>query len=157
MTAMGITHTTSTPLWPQGNAEVEAFMKSLGKAIKTAHLERRPWQQELSRFLLTYRSTPHSTTKVPPAQLLYNREMRGKLPLLPRNHKVINRHREAEENQIKAKDKGKEYADQRRATKSSNIKVGDTVIVKQQKKNKLSANFATTPYTVISINGSDPP
>ena len=41
MTAMGITHTTSTPLWPQGNAEVEAFMKPLGKAIKTAHLERR--------------------------------------------------------------------------------------------------------------------
>ena len=65
MTAMGITNTTSTPLWPQGNAEVEAFMKPLGKAIKTAHLERRPWQQELSRFLLTCRSTPHSTTKVP--------------------------------------------------------------------------------------------
>ena len=154
MTAMGITHTTSTPLWPQGNAEVEAFMKPLGKAIKTAHLERRPWQQELSRFLLAYRSTPHSTTKVPPAQLLYNREMRGKLPSLPRNHKIINRHREAKENQIKAKDKGKEYADQRRATKSSNIKVGDTVLVKQKKKNKLSTNFATTPYTVISINGS---
>ena len=154
MTAMGITHTTSTPLWPQGNAEVEAFMKPLGKAIKTAHLERRPWQQELSRFLLAYRSTPHSTTKVPPAQLLYNREMRGKLPSLPRNHKIVNRHREAKENQIKAKDKGKEYADQRRATKSSNIKVGDTVLVKQKKKNKLSTNFATTPYTVISINGS---
>ena len=154
MTAMGITHTTSTPLWPQGNAEVEAFMKPLGKAIKTAHLERRPWQQELSRFLLAYQSTPHSTTKVPPAQLLYNREMRGKLPSLPRNHKIVNRHREAKENQIKAKDKGKEYADQRRATKSSNIKVGDTVLVKQKKKNKLSTNFATTPYTVISINGS---
>ena len=154
MTAMGITHTTSTPLWPQGNAEVEAFMKPLGKAIKTAHLERRPWQQELSRFLLAYRSTPHSTTKVLPAQLLYNREMRGKLPSLPRNHKIVNRHREAKENQIKAKDKGKEYADQRRATKSSNIKVGDTVLVKQKKKNKLSTNFATTPYTVISINGS---
>ena len=32
------------------------------------------------------------------------------------------------------------------------FKVGDTVIVKQ--KNKLSTNFATTPYTVIPINGS---
>ena len=80
--------------------------------------------------------------------------MRGKLPSLPRNHKVVNRHREAKENQIKAKDKGKEYADQRRATKSSNIKVGDTVIVKQKNKNKLSTNFATTPCTVTSINGS---
>ena len=78
--------------------------------------------------------------------------MRGKPPSLPRNHKTVNRHREAKENQIKAKDKGKEYADQRRATKSSNIKVGDTVLVKQRK--KTVKNFATTPYTVISINGS---
>ena len=42
LTAMGITHTTSKPLLPQGNAEVEAFIKPLGKAIKTAHLERQP-------------------------------------------------------------------------------------------------------------------
>ena len=75
MTAMGVTHTTSRPLWPQGNAEAEAFMKPLGKAIKTATLKHRPWQQELSKFLLHYRSTPHSTTKVPPAQLLYNRKL----------------------------------------------------------------------------------
>ncbi|CAB3983099.1 Retrovirus-related Pol poly, partial [Paramuricea clavata] len=33
MTAMGIEHCTSTPLWPQGNAEAEAFMKPLGKCI----------------------------------------------------------------------------------------------------------------------------
>ena len=43
MVAMGIQHTTSTPLWPQGNAEVEAFMKPLGKAIRTANVEGRPW------------------------------------------------------------------------------------------------------------------
>ena len=58
MTKMGIQHNTSTPLWPQGNAEVEAFMKPLGKAIRTAILEGRPWKQELSKFLLAYRSTP---------------------------------------------------------------------------------------------------
>ncbi len=95
MLAMGIQHTTSSPLWPQGNAEVEAFMKPLGKAIRTANVEGRPWGQELFKFLLTYRSTPHSTTKIPPAQLLYNQEIRGKLPSLPRNSKVIDRHNEA--------------------------------------------------------------
>ena len=88
MTKMGIKHTTSTPLWPQGNAEVEAFMKPLGKAIRTANLEGRPWKQELSKYLLAYRSTPHSTTKVPPATLLYNREIRGKLPTFPDKSKV---------------------------------------------------------------------
>ena len=154
MTAMGVTHTTSTPLWPQGNAEAEAFMKPLGKAIKTATLEHRPWQQELSKFLLHYRSTPHSTTKVPPAQLLYNREIRGKLPSIPRGTKVVNRHSEAKENQEQAKQKGKRYADKRRGTKASNIKIGDTVLVKQSKQNKFSTNFAVTPYTVTSIKGS---
>ena len=39
---MGIKHTTSTSLWPQGNSEVEAFMKPLSKAILTADLEGRP-------------------------------------------------------------------------------------------------------------------
>ena len=90
MVAMGITHTTSTPLWPQGKAEVEAFMKPLGKATRTANLENRPWQQELSKFLPHYRSTPHSTTKVPPTQLLYNRVIREKRPSLPRNAKELN-------------------------------------------------------------------
>ena len=51
-------------------------MKPLGQAIKTAHAERRPWQQELAKFLLNYRQTPHSTTGVPPEQLLFNRAAR---------------------------------------------------------------------------------
>ena len=129
-------------------------MKPLGKAIRTANLENRPWQQELSKFLLQYQSTPHSKTKVLPAQLLYNRVLREKLPSLPRNAKVLNRHREEKENQDKTKEIGKKYADKRRDTKSSNIKVGDTVLVKQKKQNKLSTNFATTPYTVTTVKGT---
>ena len=107
MIMMGIKQTTSTPLWPQGNSEVEAFMKPLGKAIRTANLEGRPWRQELSKFLLAYRSTPHSTTKIPPAQLLYNREIRGKLPSLLRNSKVIDRHDEAKQNDEQQKKRGR--------------------------------------------------
>ena len=58
MTTMGIKHTTSTPPWPQGNSEVEAFMKPLGKAIRTANLERRPWHQKLAKLLLAYTGCP---------------------------------------------------------------------------------------------------
>ena len=57
-------------------------MQPLRKALKTAHIENRPWQQELSSFLLLYRTTPHTSTNVPPAALLFNRTVRGKLPLL---------------------------------------------------------------------------
>ena len=82
MKELGIQYDPSTPLWPQGNAEVESFNKPLEKAIRTAYIERRPWQQELAKFLLNYRSSPHSTTKVPPAELLFNRPISGKLPVL---------------------------------------------------------------------------
>eukprot|EP00794_Sanderia_malayensis_P000735 gene735-biopygen15 len=66
---LGIKFKPSTPKWPQGNAEVERFMQPLNKALTTAIAEGKKWQQELSRFLLQYRITPHSTTKVPPSEL----------------------------------------------------------------------------------------
>ena len=67
-------------------------MQPLRKAIQTAHAENKVWQQALYRFLLQYRATPHSTTQFPASELLFNRTVRGKLPILhPR--KVINKHR----------------------------------------------------------------
>ena len=62
---LGIQAKFSTPYRPQGNATVERLMQPLGKALKTATLEGRPWKQELNRFLLQYRTTPHCTTGVP--------------------------------------------------------------------------------------------
>ena len=34
------------------------------------------WVQELSRFLVSYSTTPHSSTNIPPAQFLLNRPVR---------------------------------------------------------------------------------
>ena len=82
-------------MWFQGNALVESFMRPLGKALKTANLDGRPWRQELHRFLLNYCTTPHSTTGVPPAELLFNRTIRGKLPVLKK--RVVRIHSEAKE------------------------------------------------------------
>jgi hypothetical protein len=59
---------TSTPLWPQGNGNAESVMNPLGKVTKTSMLEGKNWRQELERFLLNYRSTPHATTKIPPCE-----------------------------------------------------------------------------------------
>jgi len=154
MQHLGIKHHHSTPLWPQGNSEVEAFNKPLIKAIKAAHVENRPWQQEVHKFLLSYRSTPHSTMNVPPSQLLYNCQIRGTLPTLPRKHHLIDRHAEAHDNNELKKEKGRNYANQHRRTKRSFIKIGDKVLIKQGKRDKLSTNFNTTPNTIVSVNGS---
>ena len=106
---LGIKAEWSTPKWPQGNATVEHFMQPLGKALKTAKLDGRPWRQELQRFLLNYRTTPHRTTGVPPAQLLFNRTVRGKLPVLKK--RVVRRHSEASKVDEKRQSYNKQYAD----------------------------------------------
>ena len=80
--AIGIEWKTSTPLWPQANGNAESIMKPMGKVMKTATLEGKNWRQELQRFLLNYRPTPHATTKVPPCKLLFNRMIQGTLPEL---------------------------------------------------------------------------
>ena len=55
---LGFTHRRVTPRWPQANGEVERFMKTLKKAYRTAFAERKPWKQELYKFLRNYRVTP---------------------------------------------------------------------------------------------------
>ena len=129
-------------------------MKPLGKAIKTARLEHRNWVQELSRFLLSYRTTPRCSTKIPPAQLLFNRPMRGALPMLNSKSKVLDRHHEAEINDTKTKTKGREYANKRRQVKWSDLAVGDKVLFKQRKKDKFTSKFESSPYTVIERKGT---
>eukprot|EP00795_Rhopilema_esculentum_P015803 gene15804-7108_t len=102
----------------------------------------------------TLRITPHTTTKVPPAQLLYNRPVKGKLPMLPRKHKNINRHREARENDQLRKENAMNYANKRRNTKECDIKVGDLVICMQKKTNKFLSRFNVQPYKVVRVHGS---
>ena len=101
---LGITPKFSTPLWPQGNAQAEHFMKCLQKVLQTGKIQNRPWKQELNRHLLQYRTTPYSSTGVPPSELLFNRKVRGTLPVICKNI-VVNRHKEARENE----DKRQEY------------------------------------------------
>ncbi|CAG2218703.1 unnamed protein product [Mytilus edulis] len=52
------------------------------------------------------------------------------------------------------KEKGKIYADQKRKTRESDIDVGDIVLQKQTKTNKLSTTFEHDPYYVVKREGS---
>eukprot|EP00794_Sanderia_malayensis_P005113 gene5112-biopygen4171 len=153
LSTLGIKHELSTPCWPQANGEVEQFNQPLGKALRTAVTEGKVWKQELYRFLLQYRTTPHSTTKVAPCELLFNRSVRGKLPSLEKK-RVLNKHKEARENEQKSQTYQKDYADRRRHAKESSITIGDSVLVKQMKKNKLTSRFNKTPYIVIERKGT---
>ena len=76
----GILHRRVTPVWPQANGEAERFMRPLKKTIQTAHLEKKNIPSEVENFLFAYRNTPHSTTKVSPAELMFNRKPNYNLP-----------------------------------------------------------------------------
>ena len=76
---IGIKHRLTTPLWPRANGEVERQNRSLLKAMRVAHAEKRDWRSELNKFLLAYRLTLHVTTGKSPAELLYGRKMATKL------------------------------------------------------------------------------
>ena len=50
------------PLWPQANNEVERQNRTLVKSLKVVEVEGKKWKDELDKFLLAYRTTPHSST-----------------------------------------------------------------------------------------------
>ena len=147
-----IEHRTSSPLWSQANAEVERQNRSLLKAMRVAHSEGRDWRKELQKFLLGYRSTPHTTTGVSPAKLLFGREIRSKLPGVEELRSASNES-ELLDRDRERKQKGKDYADNLRGACESNLKEGDKVLLQKPKSDKLSPSFEATRYEVVNKQG----
>ena len=146
-----IEHRRSTPLWPQANGEVERQNRHLLKAMKIAKLEGRSLTEALNTYLMAYRTTAHSTTGVSPAQLLFGRQVRCKVPMLQEDHKID---LQVQDKDREMKQKVKDDADSRRGAKESNIQVGDSVLLQQQKRDKLTPQFEPEPYSVVGRHGS---
>ena len=98
-----------------------------------------------------YRSTPHSTTGVTPAELLFNRPFRTKLPQL---NDISVDDVAVKDSDSELKEKGKMYADKRRGANNSDIQAGDKVLVRQDKVNKFSTVFSPRPLTVRQRYGN---
>ena len=75
-----IDHRRVTPLWPQANGEVDRENRSLLKTTKIAQIEKNDWRKELESFLVMHRTTPHSATVVSPAELMFRRKLRTRIP-----------------------------------------------------------------------------
>ena len=72
---MGIRRGLTTTLWPRANEEVERQNRSLLKAMVAVQVEKKDWRSELNKYLLAYRSTPHTITGKSPTELLYGRKL----------------------------------------------------------------------------------
>ena len=90
-----------------------------------------------------YRTTPHNTTGVSPAELLFHRKLRARIPGIKEftadGEEVHNRDNEA-------KEKGMLYAEEKRHARESDVKEGDMVLLSQECKNKLTPTFSPEPY-----------
>ena len=153
----GFNHRKVTPYWPEANGEVERFMKTLNKFIRTQVVEKFNWKSELATFLRHYRSTPHASTKISPFHALTGRKMNAGLPsatLLSKPISTSSLHTLIFQNDNKSKQIMTKYANKKRKTKPHTLKIGDIVLVKQKKINKFSTPFNPNPYTVVKKKGN---
>ena len=127
-------------------------MQRIKKTARIAALEGKPVRDEVRRGVRAYRATKHANTRVSPNNLMSRRELHGKFSEVNRQPKHQNdtmiRSRNREQ-----KEKMKKYADKRRHTTVMKIKVGDTVLRKQERKNSLTPPYDPVPMVVIGIKG----
>ena len=147
MKLMGVQHRRITPQWPQANGETERFMRTIKKVIRG---NKRNWKQELYKRLLAYRATPHSTTGVSPASVIFGRDIRTKLPsLILKSNDSDMRERDAMK-----KRSMKDYADNKQYVKESKLKLGDTVLLKSTGKSKSGTPYDPHPFEVVDKKGN---
>jgi len=152
---MGIEHRYTTPLWPRADGEVEKQNRSLLKSMRAAHAEGKNWREELNRFLLAYRSTPHSTTGKSPAELLFRRKLTTKMPELVNveEEEVEVGGQTVRDRNTRRKQFNKDYVDKKFHAKDRNVREVDSVLLEKKKDNKLSPCYEKEPYQVISRYG----
>ena len=117
-----IIHQKVTAKWAQANAEVERQNRSLLKRLQIVQAENKPWRVELRKYLTAYRSFPHNATGRSPAELLFNRKVKGKIPAFRIDHAYDH---EVHDRDAQQKAKSKAYADIHCRASPSSIDLGD--------------------------------
>lgn len=149
----GIKLINSTPLNPTENGLVERGMQGINKIAAIARLEKKCWKQALAEYVADYNSWPHHVTKIAPAELMFGRAIRHRLP----NPKTDTR--QANDDELRDRDKMAKFQrnqreDTRRGARPLSIKPGDTVLVRNQKADKTDSSYKKELHEVLKICGA---
>jgi hypothetical protein len=148
-------HHRITPYWPRANGTCERLMKSIGKIIRSANMDNSDWEHELTEFLRNYRATPHTTTKIPPRDLIFKtNSSTSSIGNIMRANTTKNESCfiQAELNNKKAKQARKERMKQ--VDKTSKFRVGELVLLKNHNPTKIQPLFDPNPYQIMEIKGT---
>ena len=108
--ANGIKHIKSAPYHPSTNGAVERLVQTFKKSMKASAHDGRTHSQRLASFLLSYRTTPHSTTNEMPSELFLKRKLRTRLDLLkPDVNKSVSVGQAKQKNNHDRKCRSREY------------------------------------------------
>ena len=99
--------------------------------------------------MLNYRATPHATTRPAPGHVMFGRDIRTKVAELSTSLPVQHKFEKLHVKDTTAKLKMKQHADLTRKAVQPTVKVGDRVLLKAPKVNKLSTPYHSEPFTVV--------
>ena len=100
------------------------------------------------------RATPHGTTQHAPGHVMFGRDIRTKVPELSTSLPVQHKFQKLHVKDTTAKLKMKQHADLTRKAVQPTVKVGDRVLLKAPKVNKLSTPYHSEPPTVVHKKGT---
>ena len=138
----------TTPLWPQANGLVGKASRSILKVLNRTCVEKKDLQFECRKFLVAYRSTPHSGTGCTSFALMFGREVRTKILQLEAS--VKSRY-VVRDNDVEDKMRMKAYANRIASELEVEVEVGDTVVLKHENRSKLDPNFKPERFTVTGL------
>ena len=144
----GVKHIRSAPFHPATNGLAERFVQTFKHSLKCSK-GTISIQHRLDAFLLSYRNTPHSTTKESPSMLFMHRKLRSRLDLMKPS--VARTVEKAQEEQC---------ARRQTRAKARSFKVGDTVLVRDYGRGEkwtpgvVSAETGPVSYT-INVGSSE--
>ena len=113
------------PLHPSANP-VETFMRPLGKTMKIANHNHQNEREALHSLLQNYRDTPHPLTGLTPSAMMFKNPVSGTFPARTVSEREIKAARKYDEKQ---KSSVQEKINSSKYKKSSNIYIGDNVLV----------------------------
>lgn len=131
--------------------EVERQNWSLLKSMRILQVEGKGWKKELTHCIATYRTIPHSVTRVCPAESLFGRRIPTKLSEL--RERTVN-DEELQDGDWEKTTRLKIYADTSRGAQPCDLQVGDRGLLKKKKLNQLSTNFQPEPCASAERKGN---